>query len=488
MQPRKRTPLASIALGVVALLTVVACALAADEPLAGRTATVERDYANRLEDLAKWCEKHELSEETAATRAWIIPQPPLTLVLAVPDEPTGAAEQRSAGPASDWAKRFRELRQTQAKSLYELALSRAGERQFAEAYQLLHAVLREDPDHETARQLLGFKRHEGKWLSQYEFNKARGNQVWHPKFGWLGRNQVQRYEAGERFFKGRWISASDDARLHADLEHGWDVVTEHFQVRTDHSLEEGVKLATQLEEFYGVWRQLFVRYYVDDEQLARMFREATPLPRRTRPHQVACFRDRDEYNDFAALGQKNPTAGITTGCYSCEDRRAYFFAGPEQDAGNICHEATHQLFYELRPAKHYPGRDANFWVTEGIACFMESYRRANGLVLLGGLDAHRLKNAHGRLDAGFYLGLAELCSLGMEDLKQHDDIKAIYSESAGMTYFLLYADEGRYRQALVDYLAAVYANRDRPDTLSELTGVAYDKLDEQYQHFIQSLP
>jgi hypothetical protein len=153
------------------------------------------------------------------------------------------------------------------------------------------------------------------------------------------------------------------------------------------------------------------------------------------------------------------------------------------------HEATHQLFSELvRPVKSV-GNDANFWVVEGIAGFMESYKPASRLVLLGGADAWRLQNARTRLlrDA-YYLGLADLCGLGMDALQRHDDIKPLYSEAAGMTYFLMFAEDGRYRDALVDYLATVYANRDRPETLAELTGVSYSKLDEQYQRFIRTLP
>ncbi|MGH7140623.1 MAG: DUF1570 domain-containing protein, partial [Pirellulales bacterium] len=419
------------------------------------------------------------------TRDWIKPQLPLTLVVAVPDDSFGDAPP-SGGAADEWAARFRELRQAQGKLLYDLGMAAADEREFALAYQLVHATLREDPAHEAARRLLGYKQHEGEWLTQYEFNKAKSNQVWHPQFGWLSRKQVARYEAGERFYKGRWISADDDARLHADMERGWEIATEHFQVRTNHSLEEGAELAARLEELYGVWRQIFVRYVFTDEQLARSFRDGTPLAHRSRLHQVTFFRGRDEYR--AALARESPSIGITTGYYLPSARTAYFFAGPEREEANLCHEATHQLFYEPKLVGQ-AGSDANFWIVEGIACFMESYQRGNHFALLGGADALRLKNARNRLLRDeFYIGLADLCRLGMKAFQQQEDLKAVYSQAAGMTYFLMFADERRCRKALGDYLSAVYTNRDRPSTLSELTGVSYDKLDEQYQRFIRNLP
>jgi hypothetical protein len=186
--------------------------------------------------------------------------------------------------------------------------------------------------------------------------------------------------------------------------------------------------------------------------------------------------------------KEQPNIDITSGFYLGSARTAYFFAGEDADDGTIYHEATHQLFSERRPVSEID-QNANFWVVEGIACFMESYQPGNSLVVLGGADATRLLNARTRLLRDeFYLPLAELCELSMNDLQRHEDIRMLYGEASGMTYFLMLGQAGRYRQSLVDYLAAVYANRDRGETLAELTGTTYSKLDEQYRHFIQHLP
>lgn len=467
---------------LICFLASASAPLVADD-LAQRHAALDRGYANQLEELAVWCDRQGLKGEAAATRSWIAPQEPLTLMLALPADTTAAPTDR---PAGEWSARFEKLRQAQGQALYDMALSAAEESEFALAFQWAHAVLREDPDHAAARKLLGYKQHEGRWLTQFEYNKARSNQTWHPRFGWLPRKQVARYEAGDRFHQGRWISADEDARLHADMEHAREIATEHFQLHTDCGLEEAVALAARLEEFYGVWRQVFVRFVFSEEQLARLFREGKPLSRRSRSHQVTCFRDRKEYN--AALIGEYPNIDATRGFYLGRAKTAYLFAGPEQDVDNVYHEVTHQLFYETSTVVDV-GPKANFWVVEGIACFAESYRRANQVAVLGGADAWRLKNARVRLlRDGFYIGLAELCELGMQALQAHGQLKEVYSEASGLTYFLLFAEEGRYRRALIDYLAAVYANRDRPDTLATLTETSFSKLDEQYQHFIRNLP
>jgi hypothetical protein len=471
--------------GLMMIATLLARSAEA-ETIVEKQAAIERDYAERLEALARWCEEKTLPDQAAATRAWIVPRAPLTLVVPLADDRSVQVPDESDPNTNMWLTRFRDLRRAQGQRWFALAEQAVAERAFALAFSLVHATLREDLDHATARRLLGYKQADGKWLTQYQWNKAQAHQIWHPRFGWLPQKHISRYESGERFVKGRWISAEDDARLHGDIEHGWDIFTEHYQVHTNHSLQAAARLATRLEEFYGVWRQIFVRYYATEEQLARLFREGAPPNRTPRHHKIVYFRDREEYNQ--SLVKEQPNIDITSGFYLGSARTAYFFAGEDADDGTIYHEATHQLFSERRPVSEID-QNANFWVVEGIACFMESYQPGNSLVVLGGADATRLLNARTRLLRDeFYLPLAELCELSMNDLQRHEDIRMLYGEASGMTYFLMLGQAGRYRQSLVDYLAAVYANRDRGETLAELTGTTYSKLDEQYRHFIQHLP
>ena len=74
----------------------------------------------------------------------------------------------------------------------------------------------------------------------------------------------------------------------------------------------------------------------------------------------------------------------------------------------------------------------------------------------------------------------------MEKLQEDPRIATLYSQAAGLTNFLVHHDGGRYRDALVAYLVAVYTGRDDPDTLAKLTGVDYSALDKQYHEFIEA--
>ncbi|HUY31602.1 MAG TPA: DUF1570 domain-containing protein [Pirellulales bacterium] len=481
----------------MALIGILALAArpAPAETLAEASARLAARYAGQLEELAAWCETNDLADEAEITRGWPLPRAPLTLVVPLVGSEVDAPREGDQDPpakAAEWRKRFTKLRKEQGSALFALAVRAAGEKQGTLAYRLVYATLREDLSHQAARKLLGYKLHDGRWLTAYEVQKAQGNQVWHDQFGWLPRTQVERYEAGQRYYKRRWIKAAEEAKLRADIKHGWDIVTEHYQVSTNHSLEEGVRLAARLERLQQVWRQLFVRFYLSDEQIGRIFKGGV-LPKSTKRHLVICFRSRDEYVR-ALIG--GPHIGITNGYYDIDLRSTYFFAGgegDEQDDSNLYHEATHQLFVESRPTSPKIGHAANFWIVEGIACYMESLTVGRGPLgdrfgTLGGAGQIRLKNARARLlneDFYFYVPLAELTRLGRDALQRDERIKQLYGQASGLTYFLIHGADGRYRDALVDYLVTVYTAHDTPTTLAELTERCYSELDREYREFLQ---
>ena len=149
------------------------------------------------------------------------------------------------------------------------------------------------------------------------------------------------------------------------------------------------------------------------------------------------------------------------------------------------HEVTHQLFSETGRVPPGVSLQANAWIVEGVAMYMESLRQRDGYCTLGGIDANRLQYARYRtLNQGFYLPLEQLAALGRRALQQHADIRLLYSESAGLAAFLMDYERGRYRRLLTDYLQAVYQGRDNVRTLGTLSGMPLADLDRQYREFL----
>jgi hypothetical protein len=71
------------------------------------------------------------------------------------------------------------------------------------------------------------------------------------------------------------------------------------------------------------------------------------------------------------------------------------------------------------------------------------------------------------------------------------NLRKNYSQGAAVTHFFMHYDEGRYREALIEYLSQIYSPdksvREHPDSLEVLTGVADEDLDRQYADYIRKL-
>ena len=315
-------------------------------------------YARDLEKLAAWCEQEGLAAEAKQTRAALGPHDPYLLYVPILPRQVGPPKLPEGAPAKvvQWHGRFLKLRRDQADALYALAQRAIHRHQASLAYTLALQAIGDDPDHEGARRVFGYQKYEGDWRTAYEIEKLRAGQVWDAKFGWLPEAYVARYQQGQRFVGGHWISAEEDARRHRNIRSGWEIQTEHYTIRTDHSMEAGVGLGVKLENLYRVWQQIFIRYYANEAYVTGLFNghatgQAAHGPE---PHHfsVVYFRDREEYN--RSLGRDEPKIEMSLGDYIPKKRTAYFFAGKDSDERTVYHEATHQLFYQSKRVCQIP--------------------------------------------------------------------------------------------------------------------------------------
>lgn len=394
----------------------------------------------------------------------------------------------SPGTSSD----RRELDREAADKLFERSRQACAEGDIGMALQWATRAVREDPDHADARRVLGYRRIGDTWAGNYAARRLERGEVWHRQFGWIRPADLPRWEAGERPLGKRWITAAEDARRHATIDDGWQLRTDHFLVVTDDSIEAAADLATRLETLYQIWQQMFGGFYLDQAALTNRFEGQETSGYRSKPFRVYYYRTRGEYND--SLRRQQPLIDKTLGIYFDTTRSSHFFAGPEQDAGTIYHEAVHQFFHESQPAARNVGGLANVWLVEGVACYFESLTKHEDPTIgsfysLGTPGTGRLPAARERLLVdNYHVPLEELSALGTTDLQRRSDLAQLYSQSAGLAAFLVHGRAGAYRSALVELLQAIYAGRDKPTSLAELTGQSFAQLDAQYREFLQSLP
>jgi hypothetical protein len=469
-------------------LATASAAAAAAEGFYSEAASLRAQYAAELAKLAVWCDGENLAAEAKTTRAALGPHDACKIYIPILPVEVGPPKPPENAPAKtlEWHKRFFELRRAQAAALYDLAQRAVRKHQTSLAYQLLLEVIRDDPDHAAARRVFGYQNYEDQWHTAYEVAKLRNGFVWHEKFGWVAKANLAHYEADQRPADGRWISPEADARNHASMASGWNVETEHYMIRTNHSIEAGVALGRKLETLQGVWRQMFVSFYAPQSYVEGLLTgrgqgRLAEVPR----FNVRYFRNRDEY--LRALRPKMPGIEVSAGFYHSGDRIAYFYAGGEETERILNHEATHQLFQQSRRAAPDVGRRANCWIVEGIALFMESLHREGDFHVLGDRNDPRMVAARYHVvKEDFYMPFNEVTAMGLRELQTHPKIAKLYSQFAAMTHFLIFADGGRNRDALVSYLSDVYHGSQDPALLARKLGTSYAELDRQYQDYLKA--
>lgn len=482
-----------LALAALGYATPAAAVQPGSESIRRSRARVEEEHRAELEKLAGWCDERGLSAAAERTRKAARPRDPwkLYLVTLPTSGETAADTSTKTDDERQWRKQFAALGATQADALFKLAQQAIRGKQASLAYELVLEMLRANPEHPEGRKLLGFIKYKGAWHTPFEVDKLKRGFVWHEKFGWLPASYVARYEAGQRYYNGRWIGQDEEAEIRGDMRSAWAIETEHYTIRTNKSLEAGVQIGQRLERLYRAWQQTFAAYYASPDQLLRMFEGRTANRRGgSGPHHlVVYFRNRDEYD--AALAGQVPPGVVTTGIYLGDMRTAYFYSGADdKDFTTLYHEASHQLFSETRDVTPDIGQRGNFWIVEGIACYMESFEEHDDYDTVGGgVECPRLNAAAVRLlRDNFYVPLAELTRFGINDLKHDPRIAMLYSQSAGLAHFLMHYQDGRYRDAALAYLSAIYSGDDDPATLADLTGKSYEELDGEYRDFLKSLP
>ncbi len=455
---------------------------------------LRQKLAESLEKLAKFCDEKQFTEAAANIRRLAVPAETQELQVDLlpkkiqPDIPLDSPPDERY-----WRTQLRQLQKQYAKDVYLLSrrVLKAGYPSYA--YHLVQEVAVHDPDHKSARRLLGYVRYRNEWVTPFAAQMMSNRFVWHDKFGWLRKADVEKYEQGQRKFKRRWMSAAQEAVIRQDFDkHPWEVRTDHYLIKTNHSLERGVEVAVALENFHRFFFQTFAGFFNTPEQLQKLFAGVAGRPRRraqTKPFEVHYYRSRDEY--IRRLKPKIPQIAITNGLYYTTDRTAYFFDDP---AGNndstLYHEATHQLFYESDPKDRQIAMNDNFWIIEGIACYMESFQRKDGRFSLG--DPGYIRFHAGRfryLNDKYYVPLARFAGMGMRVFQADPNLEKNYSQASYLAHFFMHYDDGRYRDALIEHLSQLYrgARRRRVavQSLAELTGVDFAELDRQYGEYVR---
>lgn len=454
-------------------------------------AELRSDYATKLERIADFCREKGFTDGVEEIDRLLAPMDQQKIHAAsLPDTMQPELPADLPPDERQWRTKLQYERSEYAKQLYLLSRRALHGGNPGYAYDLVREVAVQDPDHTKAREILGFVPYNKRWVTPFAKKMLRDGQVWSDQFGWLPQAHLPRYLNGERIVDGKWMSAAKEAEIRRDFAHAWVIKTDHYKIQTNYSLERGVELGQALEQFYEFFHQTFAGFFNDPEQLQKLFDgKASSNSRAGKQYLINYYRTRDEY--VSRLQPAFPQIAVTNGIYLTGDRTAHFYHDPMNDhEATLFHEGTHQLFFESHYQNRAIGESAHFWIIEGIACYMESFRRGEGEFSVG--DPRYIRFAGARmnaLDQNYYVPFQEFDGLGMREFQNAPMLVKNYTQAAGMAHFFMQYDGGRYRDALVAHLVQLYSanslKRNGPQRLDELTGTSPRELDRQYVDWLK---
>lgn len=444
-----------------------------------------REFSTQLEKLEQFCKDKGLTDAADTVRSRIsVPDLESRNLKVLPREVTPPIPNNVSADERYWQSQMRDAEKSYAQDLYLLSKRALNDGLPGYAFALVRECALHDPDHQLARKILGFVRQGNEWVTTFAASQIKVGNVWHEDFGWLPKAHLDHYSRGERYYKGKWITSAKERELRRDFADAWVVRTDHYEIKTNVSLESGVKLGRALEDFHEFFYETFAGFFNTPEQMRKLFFDGTTKSNPPRPYRVHFYRTRDEYND--RLRNEFPNIEASNGVYTIHGRVVHFFHDPmNNNEATLFHEASHQLFYESHVLNRSIADRAHFWIIEGIACYMESFQRDEGSFSIGDPSYVRFEDARvNLLDKNYYVPLEKFASMGMEAFQRAPDLPKNYTQAAGLARFFMEFDNGRYREALVQHLAQLYSSdtrvRDSAVGLDRLTGVDYDELDQQY--------
>jgi hypothetical protein len=464
-----------IAAAGIAWAILASGAAMASQPLA----RLEAEFADRLAGLARRADAAGHADLVACIRDWPLPdETDRQFVLAIPAQLETPAFVAAADEAAIWSE-FVAARRTHADAVF----AHAAEEKPCAAIRLLHRVLRDDPDHEQAREAAGWVRTKAGWASPEAKRRRDRGDDYDPRYGWLPEGRLSRYRGGERHDRGRWITAAaDDARTRTVAE-GRRFTSDHWEITSTAPLTATAGVAATLEETHGIWRQVFGPLATPPRD-----RRQPGRPRRANLEPLVAVLCADRRQYLAELEPHEPAIGITQGIYQAPTRTLWLVKAADDAAAaraTIRHEATHQLCAESRPTSPLAGEACGFWAIEAAACYLESAAATAWGWTLGGPNAGRMPAARRLLvEDGFHVPLEELTTLGRAAFQSDSRITSLYAELGGLADFFMNGDRGRHREAFVAYVARVYDGTADPDTLARLCDTRYADLDAAYRRHV----
>lgn len=436
--------------------------------------------------------------------------------------------EREGDVFKTYERRRAALSSTDAPGAYALGIWAQDQGLHPQAIDCFHQALAADHDHEEARWELGYRRLNGRWVSEGEFFRARGYREWEDR--WVSAEDYERYEQGlVKLDDGSWVpaaeaeaaeakasaaragagrasgkaragaqtkgSAADAGQAEAKRRAGFPWVGRNRPLGGQVGLpplskaERAAQLAQAQQQ--GSWtRALSSKYYdfysngeepevaklartldLMCEEFQRIFKFEQEI---TRPFPVHLYGSQQEFMSRTGKGQ-----GVG-GFYDGSKIVAFHgTTGSLSTQSTLFHEGTHQ-FQGL-----VLGRNmwrAKIWLIEGLAVFFEACEPAGKRMRTNIIPKARLAHVRRAIRSGSYVRLHDLIRM-----EQREFGALHYAHAWSLIHFLVHGAKGGRKRFLEYWERTKTGGHDPVKSFEELFDKPIDEIEAAWKDYVLKL-
>jgi hypothetical protein len=405
--------------------------------------------------------------------------------------------------------RLKSLRDETVEELWKVARKAAGQDQFRITDQALRAIVRRDITQEEAWRLLGYLAWQDGCATPYAVAQMQKGHVQHSKYGWIESSWQAHLDAGQlpigidtRTKKVVWGPADEANRAHAEWKNAWEIVTEHFRIRSNLGFADAVAFGRKLEAFYPFFFSLMADLIGPELPLAKRWRVKNLRPAVSPVvHQVAYFASKDDYIR-ELLPIEGESIAESIGYYRRPPQNAgsrqrggrgmsYFFHDPGGQLpveATLFHEASHQLLFETAGRDKLDANRGHYWLFEGLGtCFETVVVKSDREINFGKPVGARMDVARQRiLENRVFTPYEVMEGYGQISFNMASKVHDHYAQAMALTLYFLVGADARTRDIFMDYARDAYKGRMRGARgLSDRLGQESIKLDSSFIKYLR---
>lgn len=237
----------------------------------------------------------------------------------------------------------------------------------------------------------------------------------------------------------------------AALEAGDEIVlrgfrSRHYVIYTNLTREETLPYGRHMDELFDQYQRRFSSF----------------VPRNPEPMPLYLLRTREQYVRYLAgyhIDASN-AGGMFFVTHAAQGLATWAESGSRLKTFRILqHEGFHQF------AWNYLGPNLPVWVNEGLAQYFEDAILVNGKMQLGIPGGSRIERVHQAIDDQDLLSFDRLMHINGEHwgrtLRTNPEgASLMYAQSWSIIYYLIHAEDGKHKDAFLDYLKLLNRGND----------------------------